>query len=106
MNSRRRIPIAARAAQQFTIGLLDTGLGPYFDLPFTRKLAELGYVEGKNVVIERKSAEGNAELLAGLAADLVRQQVDVIVPAGTPAGILFVGVAHVPAWRSTAVQVA
>ena len=51
-----------------------------------RKLVELGYVEGKNVVIERKSAEGNAELLPDLAADLVRQQVDVIVTAGTPAG--------------------
>jgi putative ABC transport system substrate-binding protein len=50
------------------------------------KLVELGYVEGKNVVIERRSAEGNAELLAGLAADLVRQRVDVIVTAGTPAG--------------------
>jgi putative ABC transport system substrate-binding protein len=50
------------------------------------KLVELGYVEGRNVVIERKSAGGNTELLAGLAADLVRQQVDVIVTAGTPAG--------------------
>jgi len=51
-----------------------------------RKLAELGYVEGRNVVIERKSAEGNPERLKDLAADLVRQQVDVIVTAGTPAG--------------------
>jgi Fe2+ transport system protein FeoA len=40
------------------------------------KLVELGYVEGRNVVIERKSAGGNTELLAGLAADLVRQQVE------------------------------
>ena len=55
-------------------------------MPFIRKVAELGYVEGKNVVIERKSAGGNAELLPGLAADLVRQGVDVIVTAGTPAG--------------------
>jgi putative ABC transport system substrate-binding protein len=43
-------------------------------------------VEGKNAVIERKSAGGNIALLADLAADLVRQQVDVIVTAGTPAG--------------------
>jgi putative ABC transport system substrate-binding protein len=43
-------------------------------------------VEGKNVIIERKSAGGNAELLPGFAAELVRQQVDVIVTAGTPAG--------------------
>ena len=51
-----------------------------------RKLAELGYLEGKNIVIERRSAEGNAQRLNEFAADLVRQQVDVIVTAGTPAG--------------------
>ena len=79
-------PLAAHAQKLFKIGLLDTGLGANFAVPFVRKLVELGYVEGKNVVIERRSAEGNAELLAGLAADLVRQQVDVIVTAGTPAG--------------------
>jgi putative ABC transport system substrate-binding protein len=79
-------PLAARAQQRFKIGLLDTGLGAAFAVPFMRKLAELGYVEGRNVVIERKSAEGNPERLQDLAADLVRQQVDVIVTAGTPAG--------------------
>jgi len=79
-------PLAGRAHKFFKIGLLDTGLGANFSVPFVRKLVELGYVEGQNVVIERRSAEGNAELLAGLAADLVRQQVDVIVTAGTPAG--------------------
>jgi len=79
-------PLTAHAQKVFKIGLLDTGLGANFAVPFVGKLVELGYVEGKNVVIERRSAEGNAELLAGLAADLVRQQVDVIVTAGTPAG--------------------
>jgi putative ABC transport system substrate-binding protein len=79
-------PLATRAQKPFKIGLLDTGLGANFAVPFMHKLLELGYVEGKNVIIERKSAGGNAELLMGLAADLVRQQVDVIVTAGTPAG--------------------
>jgi putative ABC transport system substrate-binding protein len=79
-------PLAARAQQRFKIGLLDTGLGAAFAVPFVRKLVELGYVDGKNVVIERRSAEGNPERLKDLAADLVRQQVDVIVTAGTPAG--------------------
>ena len=78
--------LAAHAQKAFKIGLLDTGLGTNFAVPFVGKLVELGYVDGKNVVIERRSAEGNAELLAGLAADLVRQQVDVIVTAVTPAG--------------------
>ena len=79
-------PLVAHAQKLFKIGLLDTGIGTNFTVPFVRKLVELGYAEGKNVVIERRSAEGSTELLAGLAADLVRQQVDVIVTAGTPAG--------------------
>jgi putative ABC transport system substrate-binding protein len=79
-------PLTARAQRRFKIGLLDTGLGTAFTVPFMRKLVEFGYVEGKNVVIERKSAEGNPERLKEFAADLVGQQVDVIVTAGTPAG--------------------
>jgi len=79
-------PLASRAQKPFKIGLLDTGLGADFAVPFMQKLAELGYVEGRNVVIERKSAGGNTAFLTDLAADLVRQQVDVIVTAGTPAG--------------------
>jgi putative ABC transport system substrate-binding protein len=47
-------------------------------------LKELGYIEGKNIVIEERSAEGKADRLPGLAAELVRLQVDVIV-AGGPA---------------------
>jgi len=76
----------ARSAA-FQNWLLDTGLGAAFTVPFTRKLVELGYVEGKNVVIERRTAEGNAARLKEFAADLVGQQVDVIVTAGTPAGV-------------------
>jgi putative ABC transport system substrate-binding protein len=79
-------PFPALARQLFKIGLLDAGLGAAFTVPFMRKLGELGYVEGKNVAIERKSAQGSAERLNEFAADLVREQVDVIVTAGTPAG--------------------
>ncbi len=46
-------------------------------------LRELGYVEGKNLVIEFRWAEGNFERLPELAAELVRLKVDVIVAAGT-----------------------
>ena len=60
--------------------------GPYFDLPFTHKLEELGYVEGKNLLIERRNAEGSADRLREFADEFVRQRVDVIVSAGTPAG--------------------
>jgi len=79
-------PLAARAQQPFRIGLLNTGASTFFIAPFIGKLKELGYLEGKNVVIERKFAEGNAERLREFAADLVREHVDVIVTIGTPAG--------------------
>ena len=49
---------------------------------FRQGLRELGYVEGKNIVIEWRSAEGKAERLPALAAELVRLKVDVIVTAG------------------------
>jgi putative ABC transport system substrate-binding protein len=81
-------PLAVRAQQRFKVGLLETGSdSPFFTDPFIRKLEELGYVEGKNLVIERKSAEGSSERLREFAADLTRQQVDVIVTIGTPAGL-------------------
>jgi putative tryptophan/tyrosine transport system substrate-binding protein len=47
-----------------------------------QRLRELGYVEGKNVVIEYRYAEGKLERLPDLAAELVRLKVDVIVTAG------------------------
>ena len=46
---------------------------------FVDGLRELGHVEGKNVVFEYRWAEGRPERLADMAADLVRQKVDVIV---------------------------
>jgi putative tryptophan/tyrosine transport system substrate-binding protein len=80
-------PLTARAQQRFKIGLLDTGLGATFAVPFLRKLTELGYVEGQTIIIERRSADGKPERLNDLAEDLVRQQVEVIVTAGGPAGV-------------------
>jgi putative tryptophan/tyrosine transport system substrate-binding protein len=78
-------PLAAHAQQRFRIGLLNTGASTFFIPPFMEKLGELGYVEGKNIVVERKFAEGNFERLKEFAADLVRRNVDVIVTIGTPA---------------------
>jgi ABC-type uncharacterized transport system substrate-binding protein len=81
------VPFAARAQQHFKIGLLDTGADSFFfTVPFTHKREELGYVESKNLVIERRPAEGNTERLKDFAAELVQQRVDVIVTIGTPAG--------------------
>jgi putative ABC transport system substrate-binding protein len=51
---------------------------------FRQGMRELGYVEGKNLVIEWRSAEGKTERLPALAAELVRLKLDLIVAAGTP----------------------
>jgi putative tryptophan/tyrosine transport system substrate-binding protein len=51
---------------------------------FRQGLRELGYVEGKNIIIEWRSAEGALDHLPALAAELVRLKVDVIVTGGSP----------------------
>jgi putative tryptophan/tyrosine transport system substrate-binding protein len=51
---------------------------------FRQGLRELGYTEGKNIVIERRYAEGKLDRLPALLAELVRLKVDVIVTAGPP----------------------
>jgi putative ABC transport system substrate-binding protein len=50
---------------------------------FRQRLRELGYVEGKNIVIEYRYAEGKLERLTDLAAELARLKVDVIVTGGS-----------------------
>jgi len=52
---------------------------------FPRGMRELGYIEGKNLVIEWRFADGEAERLPDLAADLVRLKVDVIVSGSSAA---------------------
>jgi putative ABC transport system substrate-binding protein len=52
---------------------------------FRQGLRELGYIEGKNLVIEYRSVEGRNERYPDLATELVRQRVDVILTRGTPA---------------------
>jgi hypothetical protein len=58
---------------------------------FLQGLRELGYVEGQNLILVRRDAEGQLDRLPALAAELVRLQVDVIVTAGgflaTPAAM-------------------
>ena len=86
-------PLAARAqtAKIARIGYLITGA---LESPETRinrdafrqGLNELGYIEGRNIVIEYRSADGKIERLPGLATELVGLKVDLIVALATPAG--------------------
>ena len=52
---------------------------------FPRGMRELGYIEGRNLAIEWRFADGKSELLPGFAAELVRMKVDAIMCAGTQA---------------------
>jgi putative ABC transport system substrate-binding protein len=58
----------------------------HLDEAFKQQLRELGWVEGQNVTIEYRTAEGKVDRLPGLAAELVRLNVDVIVSAGGTPG--------------------
>jgi putative tryptophan/tyrosine transport system substrate-binding protein len=79
-------PLAARAqqpAKTARIGYLAFRSPTSADDAFLKGLAELGWVEGQNIVIERRFAAGNVEQLKGSAAELVRLKVDVIVAAAS-----------------------
>jgi putative tryptophan/tyrosine transport system substrate-binding protein len=65
------------------IGSTESFVAPYIEI-FRRALRALGYVEGGNLAIEYRYADGNYDRLPSLAADLVRLKVDIIVAEGTP----------------------
>jgi putative ABC transport system substrate-binding protein len=85
-------PRSLRAQNQKVtrVGLLNPSAP---DAPATREnfalvrqgLAELGYVEGKNIVIEQRGGNGTPEYLAAMAVELVALKVDIIVAIATPA---------------------
>jgi putative ABC transport system substrate-binding protein len=86
-------PLAAEAQQAgkvYRIGVLErTSLtlnAANFDA-FREGLRELGYVEGKNLIIEYRSVEGRSERFLDLATELVGLKVDLIVTRGTPAAL-------------------
>jgi putative ABC transport system substrate-binding protein len=85
------VPEAAPAQQPgkvYRIGVLETVSAAQnaANLDGLRRgLQELGYVEGRNLIIEYRSADGRAERFPDLASELVRLKVDLIVTRGTPA---------------------
>ena len=86
-------PIASFAQRQgkvWRVGFLsprhrsDSNLSQSTDA-FLKGMRDLGYVEGKNLVVEWRFADGNAERLPGMAAELVQLRLDVIVADASPA---------------------
>src|SRR5215472_1166767 len=75
---------AQQAKKIFRIGYL----APVsLDNEFLQGLRDLGYIEGKNIAVEYRFADGKQERLAGLAAELIGLKVDVIVTVGLPAAV-------------------
>jgi putative ABC transport system substrate-binding protein len=85
-------PLALYAQQQPTmpvVGFLNSASAAAFEhlaQMFRDGLSEAGYVDGRNISIEYRWAEGHYDRLPALAADLVRNQVAVIAAMGSPAG--------------------
>jgi len=77
---------AQQAAKIWRIGFLAHRYEKFYDSLFTG-LRELGYVEGQNLIVERRFAEGNAERFKEFAAEMVRLNVDAIIVVTTPAAM-------------------
>src|SRR5215470_6785420 len=85
-------PLTAEAQQGgkiARIGCLGSPRAPFSHLweAFRQGLRDLGYVEGRNVVLEFRDSEGKIERLPALAAELVALPVDVIVVGNTPGAL-------------------
>jgi putative tryptophan/tyrosine transport system substrate-binding protein len=77
----------AQQAKAATIGLLGTGSAAaqsQWTAAFVQRMRELGWIEGRNLAIEYRWAEGHTERLKDLADELVRLKVDVIITHNTP----------------------
>src|SRR5262245_28739187 len=83
-------PLAARAEQAGklpTIGFLGSGTPAahgHWVAAFVQRLRELGWIEGRNLTIDYRWAEGSSDRAAELAAEFVRLKVDVIVTYANP----------------------
>jgi ABC-type uncharacterized transport system substrate-binding protein len=82
-------PLAARAQQSgkiWRIGLIAHEQLKHYDVLF-EQLRQLGYVEGHNIIVERRYAQGRAERFEEFAAEMVRLKADLIIVNTTPAAI-------------------
>ena len=103
------LPLAARAQSKdrsWTIGILGVSALTYAPwLPaFAERIHELGWIEGRNVAIERRWSEGRHERAAEIAAEFVRLKVDVIVTYGGAVHVVRQVTASIPVVFALAVD--
>ena len=79
-------PLTGRAQQlKSRIDLVSIGAdpsNPVVFIPFLQQMRDLGYIDGDNIVFEKRFAAGHDDLINGYVADLVQRQVDIIVVTG------------------------
>ena len=81
---------AQEAGKTFRIGMAEpvsAELNAAYLAAFLKTLQDLGYVEGRNLVIEHRSADGDASRFPALISELIALNVDLIVARGTPAAL-------------------
>ncbi len=81
---------AQQPAKVYRIGILTLGVGPSTRIAaaFRQGLREHGYVEGQNIALEYRFAEGRTDRLPAMAAELVRMNIDIIVTESTAAAVV------------------
>jgi putative ABC transport system substrate-binding protein len=85
LNAAPLVAEAQEAGKVFRVGSLSPAGNPALEGVFLDAMRSLGYVEGKNLIFERRYADNQLERLPALAAELVSLKVDVIVATGTVA---------------------
>jgi putative ABC transport system substrate-binding protein len=78
--------LSQSSAKVWRMGFLAHG-NEIFYQPFFERLRELGYEDGRNLIVERRYAEGHAERFQQFANELVQLNVDIIVVVTTPAAL-------------------
>jgi putative ABC transport system substrate-binding protein len=78
--------LAQPSVKTWRMGFIAHGHEKFYDALF-EGLREYGYVEGRNLIVERRYAAGHAERFAEFAAEMVRLNVDVIIVVTTPAAL-------------------
>src|ERR1700676_788145 len=77
---------AQQSARVWRIGFIAHRYEKFYD-PLFSGLRELGYVEGQNLIVERRYAQGNADRFKEFAQEMVRLGVDAIIVVTTPAAM-------------------
>src|SRR5215204_4110838 len=95
---------AQQGAKVYRIGILEVipAARNSANLDALRKgLRDLGYVEGRNLIVEYRSADGRADRFPGLVSELVNLKVDLIVARGTPATMATKNATELPVVMAT-----